>query len=245
MGILEFFFAMAFLIGTPVVLWYAFKHYKTKHGYIISFFKSLILAVLFFFFTGMAGASLHNGETGNAISWAILIVVGGSFIYMRSKNSSHPAQSSELIIPVPIGTELPESQVSLVEEPNESIEISAIEPPESIAGDSEVYSVASSGMISGKRYEITYVDSNEQKTERVIKPFSIDRYYVNAYCELRGEERTFSFDRIQQIIDVSTGEIIIFPHAKAGDRIYQGKRGGYYVTDSKGRKKYIARIEQF
>ncbi|MFP4383940.1 MAG: WYL domain-containing protein, partial [Spirochaetia bacterium] len=55
----------------------------------------------------------------------------------------------------------------------------------------------------GERYNITYMDSSGQYTEREIQVLRITHrngipVYIKAYCRLRMENRTFRTDRIIQ-----------------------------------------------
>lgn len=61
---------------------------------------------------------------------------------------------------------------------------------------------------NNEKLEITYKKFNGETTKRIIQPLStvykdklgeFTEEYIQAYCYLRHEERTFRFDRIKQI----------------------------------------------
>jgi uncharacterized tellurite resistance protein B-like protein len=64
-------------------------------------------------------------------------------------------------------------------------------------------------------YDITYEDSSANRTRRRVRVESVqdwdDVIYVGAWCELRGNYRTFRADRIVELVDVSTGEVFSDP----------------------------------
>jgi len=51
------------------------------------------------------------------------------------------------------------------------------------------------------RVEITYAGNGQALSVRVVRPKAIyslkSKLYINAYCELAGDERTFRLDRIE------------------------------------------------
>jgi len=54
---------------------------------------------------------------------------------------------------------------------------------------------------TGRRVRIQYIDGSWRRTERVIEPLRTFRgrlgeTYIEAFCHLRGERRTFRLDRI-------------------------------------------------
>ena len=57
-------------------------------------------------------------------------------------------------------------------------------------------------------FEIRYLDSNGNETVRQIAVLGFDGRYVDAYCFLRDQQRTFIVDRIKECVDISTGEVI-------------------------------------
>jgi len=63
-----------------------------------------------------------------------------------------------------------------------------------------------------KSVRLRYIDTHDNESERVvdIRAFEPDRRdgLVIAYCHLRNATRTFRFDRMKQVIDMETGEII-------------------------------------
>lgn len=70
-------------------------------------------------------------------------------------------------------------------------------------------------------YEITYTDYEGEKTTRKISVLKFDGKAIEAFCFLRGEERTFHVKRISECVDLSTGEVV------AGDlrQFFAGKLG--------------------
>lgn len=64
----------------------------------------------------------------------------------------------------------------------------------------------------GVRLQFTYVDAYGQETVRQVLAHHFERagtmLYINAYCYLRQEERQFRADRMTDIIDIDTGEVI-------------------------------------
>lgn len=94
------------------------------------------------------------------------------------------------------------------------------------------------------RYKINYTDGDGNTSERVIRPIKIIReldgeFYIDAFCELRGGKRTFRSSRIEQpIVDIETGEIVdleMLPFSQ----VFEGLRGGRYIFDDKGKKRYL------
>lgn len=59
-------------------------------------------------------------------------------------------------------------------------------------------------------YLIKYRDGEGYHSERIVKIINFkDDYYLNAYCYLRDDKRTFRLDRIgKEIVDFNTGEIL-------------------------------------
>lgn len=60
------------------------------------------------------------------------------------------------------------------------------------------------------RWRIRYVDAEGVTTERVIKVIALvpETGHIDAWCELRGDTRTFVASRVQEAVDVETGEIV-------------------------------------
>lgn len=92
------------------------------------------------------------------------------------------------------------------------------------------------------RYHFTYTDGNGNVTQRTVQPLKIysegerNFKYINAYCELRNDMRTFIFKRISPpVIDVETGEIIELDNLPY-TQVYIGRNGGRYVLNSSGKK---------
>lgn len=61
----------------------------------------------------------------------------------------------------------------------------------------------SEGLFKGLQINISYIDFNLRETERIISPQTLvyyrDNWYVDAWCQLRDELRTFSIARISSI----------------------------------------------
>ncbi len=58
-------------------------------------------------------------------------------------------------------------------------------------------------IFSGKRIKITYADKNGERTVRTITPRQViglsDYIYLQAYCHLRNDERSFRLDRVLEM----------------------------------------------
>lgn len=65
----------------------------------------------------------------------------------------------------------------------------------------------------GQEYELTYTDAYGDVSERVIRLNGLsgsgETQYLEAYCNKARGHRTFRIDRIQSLVDMSTGEIMI------------------------------------
>ena len=75
---------------------------------------------------------------------------------------------------------------------------------ESGMGNSETYRSIQDGIEQGKKIRVSYYSFNtDTNTERIIHPIAINRsdryHYLNAYCELAEDYRTFRFDRIVNV----------------------------------------------
>lgn len=70
-------------------------------------------------------------------------------------------------------------------------------------------------LTKGMRFGLSYSDAFGNESSRAIRLISVGRLgtnlYLNGFCELRKENRTFRVDRILEIYDLSTGEIIDSP----------------------------------
>ena len=62
-------------------------------------------------------------------------------------------------------------------------------------------------------YRIEYIDEDEKRTTREISPLGITASgnYIQAFCHLRNEERTFNLQKILSMIDLNSGEVIDAP----------------------------------
>lgn len=59
----------------------------------------------------------------------------------------------------------------------------------------------------GGKYLMRYVDSKGEFSEREIsKVILIDYNHFKAFCHVRKRTRTFKFESVQEIVDLSTGE---------------------------------------
>ena len=74
------------------------------------------------------------------------------------------------------------------------------------------------------QFRIRYMDADGQRTRRniTIHPFSSTPRNFSAYCHLRKATRTFLFDRIVEVIDLNTGEVL--PHADFFRRVHKRSR---------------------
>lgn len=94
------------------------------------------------------------------------------------------------------------------------------------------------------RYKINYTDGFGDKSERIISPIKIMRepcgeFYIDAYCELRNDMRTFRSSRIKHpIVDVETGEVVNLENLPY-TQVFEGARGGRYVVNDNGKKRYL------
>ncbi|GLS13619.1 hypothetical protein GCM10007935_10490 [Hydrogenophaga electricum] len=65
----------------------------------------------------------------------------------------------------------------------------------------------------GRLYQLTYSDANGEVSERTIKLNGVaSRRHgqcLEAYCHNARQQRTFRVDRIVQLIDTETGEIVL------------------------------------
>lgn len=67
---------------------------------------------------------------------------------------------------------------------------------------------------NGRHLQFNYVDVNHDWSKRSVKLQNVSKrrdglIYLQAFCELRDEERTFRADRIQgDIVDLATGEVL-------------------------------------
>lgn len=59
-----------------------------------------------------------------------------------------------------------------------------------------------------KPVEMEYLDANEQRTKRVIRPLHVKRrngeLILVAHCQLRDAQRTFKLDRIIQLARIES-----------------------------------------
>lgn len=66
--------------------------------------------------------------------------------------------------------------------------------------------------VLGRLVGLVYVDERGRQTERAVTMWRLynqnGRRYLQAYCHLRKENRTFRVDRIVEVFDPKTGEII-------------------------------------
>jgi predicted DNA-binding transcriptional regulator YafY len=94
------------------------------------------------------------------------------------------------------------------------------------------------------RYKINYIDGFGDKSERIIRPIKIMRepcgeFYIDAYCELRNDMRTFRSSRIEHpIVDIETGEVVNLENLPFM-QVFEGARGGRYVVNDNGKKRYL------
>lgn len=58
------------------------------------------------------------------------------------------------------------------------------------------------------RLRITYVSSAGTETKREIEPRTWGTVGIRATCLLRGEVRSFCYNRIRSCVDMDTGEVI-------------------------------------
>ena len=78
------------------------------------------------------------------------------------------------------------------------------------ANDLANWQASGQGIAVKASLQIRYSDYNGGKTDRRI---DATRYipeggYIEAWCHLRNEQRTFRVDRIQEAVDIDTGEIV-------------------------------------
>ena len=70
----------------------------------------------------------------------------------------------------------------------------------------------------GSTFEIAYVDSKNEFSRRTVTVRDVclsggDNVLIRAYCHARESGRTFRADRIQEVVDLSTGEVLSDPFA--------------------------------
>ena len=88
-----------------------------------------------------------------------------------------------------------------------------VEPKEDFATRNEAEKVANKNLPNGTEMNFDYVDAGGNVTNRsaiVIKIKQIpenDFIYIYSYCLLRQEMRSFRVDRMQNVINLSTGEV--------------------------------------
>lgn len=56
--------------------------------------------------------------------------------------------------------------------------------------------------------QILYTDAEKNTTKRVLTLSSFGPDGIRGLCHLRGEIRTFRYDRIKECIDLETGEVL-------------------------------------
>ena len=83
--------------------------------------------------------------------------------------------------------------------------------------NSEIFNRVAQSVLQGKQLEIRYSDFIGRKTERLISPQKIVHYqsnwYVDAWCHLRNDLRSFAVSRIQQA-EVQKEKIKSIPKTK-------------------------------
>lgn len=89
---------------------------------------------------------------------------------------------------------------------------SPIDPPEPPFGETLV----DVGDLRGARLGLVYRDGLGGVSRRIVSVASVsqssrDTFYLDGHCELRNAHRTFRIDRILEIVDFRTGEVIDDP----------------------------------
>jgi len=78
-------------------------------------------------------------------------------------------------------------------------------------------------VLAGMRIGFAYKDQFGQRTTRVVRLKRMDpseyATFIHAFCELRGEDRTFQIDRILTLYDPVTGETLGDPNSFFGPYI--------------------------
>lgn len=68
---------------------------------------------------------------------------------------------------------------------------------------------------ANRRVAFDYVDVDGVQTHRTVSITGISRQYLRGYCYLRGDFRTFRFDRVRNdFIDADTGEVLTASQVK-------------------------------
>lgn len=88
--------------------------------------------------------------------------------------------------------------------------------------------------LSGRRFRIKYISDNGELSDRVVKVSSVEssfeQVYLNGFCETKKEDRQFRSDRIIEMVDHDSGDIINSPAAFIGWFTDGEVRGAGYDT---------------
>lgn len=57
------------------------------------------------------------------------------------------------------------------------------------------------------KLQLRYKDASGAQTRRIVVPAGFTATCLYGLCELRGERRSFRLDRIDQVVNLTTGEI--------------------------------------
>ena len=85
------------------------------------------------------------------------------------------------------------------DEADEPVWVSSIEKPKKKVGQDRPMQ---------PEFEIRYIDAAGRVSVRQIYVIDFDGRLLEAYCFLRNEERSFIVDRIDECVDLSTGEVV-------------------------------------
>lgn len=120
----------------------------------------------------------------------------------RKKGSGSPLAND--------GDALSRTFAARVEGPARSSSYTAHRPP-----PKPVHPVDATRPVTAMTFEVDYVDAQGVPTRRRIEVRSLSEYdgrlYIDAWCHLRRDERSFRSDRIRTMINCQTGEIVTDP----------------------------------
>lgn len=98
--------------------------------------------------------------------------------------------------------------------PSKPQPVKAVKTPQRLAPKKKTRSSGYS-LVAGEELDISYVDYEGERSERVIKLRNLsmreDNLYVNAICQRAGAFRSFRADRIESLTILSTGEYVSDP----------------------------------
>ena len=149
----------------------------------ISLFVFALFLLLDIFFLTCAVASVGKGTE----TTIILLIIAFPFVYITVKLFLYCKR---------FGKEKPSSVVE---------QKTLVEPVESVPFKKEKVTKKKN---DGPDFEIKYIAADGSETVRQIKVIDFKGRMLEALCFLRHEKRTFAVSRIEECVDLSTGEVI-------------------------------------